>query len=532
MTRKIPFLPLFFAALCAILAVLIFIRVREYGASEAVAADLPATTSRASIEDRNGGLVQDDRGTIVPVANDGTADATEPASSAAQSAREQRYRELLAAPPPPAAPQAPAEKPSLLQRLVSPITNAFGGGAANKPVGTPAPPPAARPPQQRAPQAQPHDPQASHGGRGNEPGNGSGSEQPEDDPTSDRTPPQIVTIEFQPPQVQDGSETILIVNAMDDKSGVRSISGSISSPSGGLQGFACQREPETNRYLARIAVPKDAAEGVWHVNYLTLSDNASNSINLSWAQGQLPSTASFKVTSSRSDSSGPTLKAVWLDRIAMRAGEKNTLFIQAEDDKAGVNLISGVFQSPSKHARVGFGCRSGSSGTWECEVSMPSCLDCGIWQLETVQLQDKANNMATVRLENQLVSAVKVDVTGAQCDNQQPVLTAVVLDKTAVSNAEPTTIAVTVQASDDLCGVSNISGQALGPPGPGGQARIFFSFSNAGDPSNWIGRLQVPRLAAKGMWSIAWIQVMDRGNNLRTYSANEPALANAKFNVQ
>ncbi|HEX7153547.1 MAG TPA: hypothetical protein VF618_18815 [Thermoanaerobaculia bacterium] len=523
MPRKIPFLPLFFTALGVIFAVLLFFRVREYGAGEAVAADLPVTTSHAELRTP---AYDDNPGTIVPIADGGAAN--DGSSTMTQSAREQRYRELLAAPPPPAPViPAPVEKPSLFQRIVAPISNALGGGAPKPQVQQP---PGTRQPQQQPPPPRRDPPQPGNGNNG-EPGSG-GNEQPEDDPTSDRTPPQIVTIEFQPPQVRDGEETVLIITARDDKSGIRSISGSIASPTNALQGFACQREPETERYLARISIPKDAAEGAWHINYLTLTDNASNSINLSWAQGMLPQTAAFKVVSSRPDSAGPTLKAVWLDRSAMRSGEKNTVFIQAEDDKAGVNLVSGVFQSPSKHARIGFGCRLGGTGAWECELSAPACLDCGVWQLEQIQLQDKANNMATVRMENPLVSQVKLDIAGGQCDALPPEMISVELDQTVVSNAEPTIINVLAQAEDNLCGVASLSGQALGPAGGGTQARIYFSFTNAGSPNSWVGRLQVPKLAAKGTWTISWIQVLDRGHNLKTYSSGDPALAGARFRVQ
>ena len=44
------------------------------------------------------------------------------------------------------------------------------------------------------------------------------------------------------------------------------------------RGFACQREaPESNRYVGRVTIPKDAEEGMWHINFLNVSDNASNS---------------------------------------------------------------------------------------------------------------------------------------------------------------------------------------------------------------------------------------------------------------
>ena len=107
----------------------------------------------------------------------------------------------------------------------------------------------------------------------------------------------------------------------------------------------------------------------------------------------MPQSASFKVVSRAPDSAGPQLKGVWLDRQAMHAGDKNTVFVQAEDEKSGVSLVSGVFVSPAKAARIGFGCRAGANGTWECPMSPPSCLDCGTWQSEQIQLQDKPTNM-------------------------------------------------------------------------------------------------------------------------------------------
>jgi len=320
------------------------------------------------------------------------------------------------------------------------------------------------------------------------------------------------------------------VQAADDLSGIRSISGTIAAPSGAVQGFACQRELDTDRYVARITVPKDAAEGVWHVNYLSLIDNASNATTISGAQGGLPPTASFRVVSSTSDSQGPTLKAIWLDRLAMKAGEKNTIFVDAADDKSGVNLVSGVFLSPAKYARIGFVCRPGT-GAWECDLSTPTCIDCGDWQLEQVQLQDKANNMTTVRGDNAIVANVRVNISSDRCDSTPPSLQQISLDRAVVSNAADSVISVTASASDAMCGIMSMSGQVSGPAGSGGSPRLYFSFTPA-DSQTWIGRITVPRLAAKGMWRITWIQVLDQAHNLKTYSQGDPALAAAAFSVQ
>ena len=404
------------------------------------------------------------------------------------------------------------EKPSLLSRLVNPIVNAITGSHPS------------------TANAQPQPGQSSSGGRS---GSNSGSTTDtvdKNDRTSDTTPPQLISIAFNPPQVRDGEETVLSVQATDDLSGVRSISGTIAAPSGAVQGFALQRELDTDHYTAKITVPKDAAEGIWRVNYLSLIDNASNATTITAGQNALPPTASFRVISSSSDSTGPTLKAVWIDRPAMKAGEKNIVFVQADDDKSGVNLVSGVFLSPAKHARIGFVCRPGS-GDWECELTTPSCIDCGDWQLEQLQLQDKANNMTTIRNDNPLVAAVRVNISGDRCDSTPPFLQAIVLDRASVSNVEDSVVTVMATGSDDACGIMSMSGQVTGPSIGGSAPRLYFSFTPA-DGQSWTGRISVPRLAAKGLWRITWIQLLDQGHNLKTYSQGDPPLATVAFNVQ
>ncbi|HXG58539.1 MAG TPA: hypothetical protein VNL91_05925, partial [Thermoanaerobaculia bacterium] len=354
----------------------------------------------------------------------------------------------------------------------------------------------------------------------------------EKDPTSDSTPPQLVSIQFTPPQVRDGEEIGLTVGATDDLSGVRNISGSIVSPTGGLLGFALTRDPaDPNRYGARVLIPREAPEGVWRINYLHMTDNASNPVVLSYNQGGIPPGGTFTVVSSRPDSSPPLLRAIWLDRRAMKAGERNTVFVQAEDDRSGVALVSGVFHSPSRLARVGFGCRN--SGTqWECDFLPPLSVDCGDWQLEQIQLQDKANNTTAMRGDNPLVASVKLNILSDQCDSEPPALLALVLDTSAVSNVQETVVTLTATVADDLSGVASVSGHMAGPSESGNAPRLFFSMSPAGDPETWVGRITVPKNAAKGIWAAGSIQMLDKANNLKIYTRGDAKLAPVQFRVE
>ena len=518
--KRSTFLPLFFTALTIMFGAAVWMRLSAY---EKVAPAAP--------RDASAPVIAEGRDDSRPVADEGVIVETDSAGverPRTVSTRQQRYNELLrAAPPAPAV----SEDPSLFDRMITtPIANALG--MARKPAAAAPPPPARQQQQQQQQQARAEAQSQSPRPSGDQTATSRDAGEEPDEET-DVLPPKLVAVEFLPAQVSDDGETTLAATVTDNLSGVRSVSGVIASPSGALQGFACQREGETDRYVARIKIPRDAAEGTWAVKYLTLSDNANNSINISQASGSLPQGASFRVVpgSGGSDSAAPVLKSVYLERRTMNAGERNTVFVQAEDDKSGVSLVSGVFVSPSKQARIGFGCRAGTAGAWECVVAPPACLDCGTWQLEQVQLQDKANNMATFRADNQIVSQVALEITGDKCDAGPPSITQLALEPPVVSNAQGGVITIRAVVADDACGVASLSGQAV-PSGSAGGQRIYFSFDPSPDGQNFTGRIIVPKHAATGTWAIGWIQALDKGHNLKAYSANDPVLARVTFRVE
>ena len=545
MRFRFSFLPTFFTVLAVAFVVAAAVRIHSYTVSPPPSLLTPSSSSTqgtTSTRSNSRSFIRTNGPGDAAVPTSDSGNGTYGTQSAADqqrvAARQQRYNELLKTPPPAGAPIAPtaspaassqphgaavsakpnvpaakpAEKPGLLSRIGNAIVNAVTGGGSMT-----------------------SSQQASSSGT--KPGSGAKDPDQPKDPNSDTTPPALGSIQFDPPLVHDGEETSLIITASDDISGVRTISGNVISPSGALQGFALQKEGETGRFITRLAVPRDAAEGVWHINYLNLTDNASNSVTLSYQQGMLPATSSFRVQSSRSDTTAPTLKAVWLDRQQMKAGEHDTIFVQADDDKSGVNLVSGVFISPSKFARVGFGCRQqNDSNTWSCDIMPPGNVDCGDWQLEQIQLQDKANNMAAIRNDNGMIAAVKLNIISDACDSHPPVVESIALDNTRV--VAPTMINVTVQATDDASGVASVSGhfvytgkmpQGTQPP------RLYFSCRPAGDQPNattWTGPLPVPDKAAKGVWKLGALQVLDKANNLKLYSQSDPVAANVGFTVQ
>jgi len=512
--HRLAFLPVFLTLLSVAFAGALAYRVRVYRTMETA----PAASGRAPV--------------AAPVATPAPATVAEtgtlvPAAAAAQPAapvltREQRYRELLAMgnSPEAAAVQSAVEAQQQPPPRVVPAPQPAPVRPL-KPVGTAA---------GRQPSSSPPGQPASSSGSDSSSSSTKSSDEPAD-PNSDTTPPQLIAVEFNPPQIHDGEETMLIITADDDISGIRGISGTLTSPTGkALQGFAQQREGESKRYISRVTIPKDAEEGTWKISFLNMSDLATNMSTLNFAQGTIPPNAVLKVISSRSDSSPPTLRAVSIGRRAMHTGESNSLFIEAEDDKSGVRLVSAVFVSPAKQARLGYGCKKGDGDNWECSVTPPECLDCGEWQLEQVQMQDNANNYTTVRADNPLVAAVRLNIAGATCDSGPPVIQNLALDKPflAISQGD-LTMTVRVQVSDDSCGIGGLSGQVTGP---GTNAGTFFAFSPEGGEGSWVGTFRLDPKAPRGIWKVQSVTVNDKGQNLRIYYASDPVLARGQFVVK
>jgi len=509
--RRSRFLPVFFTLLSIAFVIALVIRLRsdmrelKVAGAQAPVAPVRTETSAPPITPAAAEPTNASRASAPPVAVQPPEAGLKPGPRTAASV-----------PRASAKPQA-TPQPSMIARVLAPVVKALGGGGSTSASAQPKP--AGSPSQSQASS------QAS-----------STSTHPPDkqepkDPNSDTTPPQLISVEFSPPQVQDGEEATVIISAMDDLSGIRGVSGTISSPTGkALQGFATQREGETNRYVGRVAIAKNAEQGLWKVNFINMSDNASNSVTLSYAQGGVPQTAVLRVVSSNSDSTPPALKNIWADKRAIHGGEKALVFVEAVDDKSGVNLVSAVFQSPTKLARIGAGCQRGDGDVWQCELSVPTCIDCGDWQLEQVTLQDKANNLATFRQDNPLVLATKINIGGAACDNTPPALQSLVLDNNDIVLGERGAIVtITIVATDDNCGVAGASGQFVGPgAGSGG----FFPMQQSGDSSTFTGRIQLDPRAARGVWRINSIQLNDRGHNLRVYYATDPLLANGVFRVR
>jgi hypothetical protein len=359
---------------------------------------------------------------------------------------------------------------------------------------------------------------------------------PVDDPASDRVPPSIVSLQFDPPEIADGNATTLLIHATDNLSGVRSVSGNVRSPSGTAVLHFQALDTGGGMFAASIMIPGKAEAGIWSVFNLTATDGADNSLIEAYSAATLPAGGSLKVVSTESDSTAPEVRGIQVEKPTVSAGEKNTIRIDAVDDRSGTASVTGAFQSPSKSALIYFSCRAGSDPeTWESEFPIPANADCGVWTLQQLQVADKAGNIAYLTERSPQLSHVDFNVSSDNCDSTPPTIDSLTLSPNVVSNENPSEILVTATVHDEGSGAISMYGWATGPASTNGQVpRVFFSCVR--DPSStegiWTGKISMPKYAASGTWTLSDVRVQDKALNTRYYNPQDPVIAQNTFRVQ
>lgn len=357
------------------------------------------------------------------------------------------------------------------------------------------------------------------------------------DPDSDRRPPALESLAFDPPEITDGSVAVLHIRVSDDLSGVKMVTGNMRSPSGAaILSFQALGEEGGVLFTARTTIPARAESGIWYLANLYVTDRADNTLIDSFSVTTVPEGGRLSVVSAESDSKPPEVRNIWVDKASLEAGQKNPVHIDVVDDRSGVGDVSGAFQSPSATALVWFLARKNAdTGVWEGDFTVPENADCGEWKLSRLRVADLAHNIAMLGLETPTLSRVTFNVSGSgQCDSEAPVLDGISLAPTEVANDVGGEITVTAQVHDEGTGTLSIIGWAAGPVATNGQIpKISFSCANDGRTPGtpWVGRLTVPRFAAKGQWKIGYLRLMDKAQNTREYTFADPMLGNTTFQV-
>jgi hypothetical protein len=329
---------------------------------------------------------------------------------------------------------------------------------------------------------------------------------------SDAAPPEVTAIWFDPQEVPPGTNISIYVQAIDNLSGVSSISGTAKSPSGtAVLSFGCERSDSEDSFVGTLAIPDRAEMGRWYLTFLQIADKVSNSKTYP-PNSALLTNAYFEVVGSDSDNVPPEVTAVYLNPLEeVDGGGSVQVTVEAEDDKSGVVRISGVFMSPSKHARLSFSCRNeGEPNLFYGYLTIPEDAESGQWTLESLQAQDEARNTKTFNRADypNLFRHASVYVHTSSSDSQPPTLDNLMTYPATVAYEE--TAQIIVYASDDISGISSISG---GLRSPSGKARLHFSCIYDQDNDEYQAEVVIPNNAEIGLWRVDYIRMIDKARN-------------------
>jgi hypothetical protein len=339
---------------------------------------------------------------------------------------------------------------------------------------------------------------------------------------SDAEPPEVTAIWFDPQQVLPGANISIYVQATDNLSGISSISGTAKSPSGtAVLSFGCERSDSEDSFVGTSAIPDRAEMGRWCLTYLQVTDKVYNSKIYS-PNSALLTSSYFEVVGSDSDNVPPEVTAVYVSPLEVDGGGSVQVTVEAEDDKSGVARISGVFMSPSKHARLSFSCSNeGEPNLFYGHLTIPEDAESGQWTLESLQAQDEARNAKTFNRANypSLFDHASVHVHTNGSDSQPPTLDNLMTYPTTVAYGE--TAQITVYASDDISGISSISGGLLSPSGT---AQLHFSCIYDQEHDEYQAEVVIPNNAEIGLWRVGYIRMIDKARNEIDYVYQKNAL--------
>lgn len=364
-------------------------------------------------------------------------------------------------------------------------------------------------------------------------------ENPGGGPASDRTPPVLGTIRFDPGVVEGGGVTTLTIQATDNISGVKSLRGEIQSPSGkALLPLYLQEVQGGTSFTYVLNIPPAAETGIWFVKWLYLTDVADNSALTQVASASTaPPGGTFSVSSSESDSIPPDVVEISFEKDTIEDEDRNVIRVEVTDDLSGVASVSGACQSPSRSALIPFTCAlDEATGLWMGEVVIPEHGDCGVWSVQQLAARDKAGNTTHLTADSRPLAHADFKVAPrADCDSSPPTLDAFALSQTIVPGDSASEIRITASVHDVGTGAATVGGWFEGPVSEGGLVPRK-DFTCVPDPEHpdapWTGTIQVPQFTARGIWKVRVIRLEDRARNFREYTTADPVLSGGAFEVR
>ena len=360
---------------------------------------------------------------------------------------------------------------------------------------------------------------------------------------TDTMPPVLtgVSIDPNPIDVTNGAQTLTVTTtATDDLSGTQNVFVALQSPTTGqyLYGYSSM-VGGTNLdgvWQAYITIPQFSEAGDWTIQYIQLTDNATNNQYLYTSDLQnLGFQTTFTVISQQ-DVTGPQLTSLSFSPSAVNTSAADrivTVTLGASDDLSGVDFncyyycyYAVYLNSPSGKQYQGLVDYSVTNvsgtplnGVWTGQITMPRYSEPGTWQVNFLSLKDSANNftyLSAAQLQSMGLPST-ITVTSSPSDTTPPQVSSLSFGPNFIDTTMGAqSVTVTLGLTDNLSGLQYGWVYFTSPSGNQTQYAYFSSYNRiAGTALNGTYQytFNMPQYSEAGTWRVSYVYAYDNDNN-------------------
>ena len=216
----------------------------------------------------------------------------------------------------------------------------------------------------------------------------------------DLTPPIFNGVEFSPSSAANGDVISVIVDALDDTSGIDRIQIDIRNPEGeqrtsAFSSLSNWTDLGNNRYSYDVTINEFAISGDWYVSAVYIYDIAGNEFSDSFTSTNSPYILS--VTSTTPDVTPPIFNGVEFSPSSAANGDVISVIVDALDDTSGIDRIQIDIRNPEGEQRTSaFSSLSNwtdlGNNRYSYDVTINEFAISGDWYVSAVYIYDIAGN--------------------------------------------------------------------------------------------------------------------------------------------
>lgn len=361
----------------------------------------------------------------------------------------------------------------------------------------------------------------------------------------DIAPPELKSFTFEPLAIDvttGPKEVRFRIATTDDLSGVSKVRVTFDDPIGTGQqnktgyGSLVAGTPLNGEWEGLINFPELVANGTWTVHAVVLWDAVGNYRSIMTYELESRGFPTALSVTSNQDVTPPQLVSFTFVPLSIDTSVSSAqveFTVDATDDLSGVSRVRVTFDDPTgttQQNKTGYGILvSGTpiNGQWKGTIIFPQYGAEGTWIVHSVVIWDEVGNYFSFGTDELKSRGFPTELgVSSNPDVTPPELISFDFQPQAIDTAESSqTITFTVQAIDNLSGVSKIRVTFDDPTGTTQQNRTGFAelISGSGTNGTWQGVVSFPQHSAEGTWVVHSVVLWDSIGNYQSIGTAELA---------